>query len=178
MTIKILSLCIVVFAGLALHLSGAAASPNTEANNAAPAISGEEGSGQTDKPELPAPKAGNTAVLVSTITDSTAGGLNVSQAKRLEDLERENARLRRAVSDLTLDKVILQEAARGYFQSPSHRRRCVQAVCEGLMISERRACRALGQHRSTQRHRPQVREDEDALTAAIVALATRFGRYG
>ena len=41
------------------------------------------------------------------------GGLKVSQAKRLKDLERENARLRRAVSDLTLDKLILQEAARG-----------------------------------------------------------------
>ena len=43
------------------------------------------------------------------------GGLNVSQAKRLKDLDRENARLRRAVSDLNLDKVILQEAARGNF---------------------------------------------------------------
>jgi len=43
------------------------------------------------------------------------GGLQVSQAKRLKDLERENARLRRAVSDLTLDKLILQEAARGNF---------------------------------------------------------------
>jgi putative transposase len=43
------------------------------------------------------------------------GGLNVSQAKRLKDLECENARLRRAVSDLTLDKLILQEAARGNF---------------------------------------------------------------
>ena len=43
------------------------------------------------------------------------GGLQVSQAKRLKDLERENARLRRAVSDLTLDKLILQEASRGNF---------------------------------------------------------------
>ncbi len=43
------------------------------------------------------------------------GGLSVSQAKRLKELERENARLRRAVSDLTLDKLILQEAARGNF---------------------------------------------------------------
>jgi putative transposase len=43
------------------------------------------------------------------------GGLNVSQAKRLKDLERENTRLRQAVSDLTLDKLILQEAARGNF---------------------------------------------------------------
>jgi transposase len=43
------------------------------------------------------------------------GGLDVSQAKRLKELERENARLRKAVSDLSLDKVILQEAARGNF---------------------------------------------------------------
>ena len=43
------------------------------------------------------------------------GGLNVSQAKRLKDLERENARLRQAISDLTLDKLILQEAARGNY---------------------------------------------------------------
>ena len=39
------------------------------------------------------------------------GGLKISQVKRLKELEAENARLRRAVSDLTLDKVILQEAA-------------------------------------------------------------------
>jgi putative transposase len=54
----------------------------------------------------------------------------------------------------------------------------VEAVCGGLHISERRACKALGQHRSSQRHRPALRDDEDALTAAIVALAARFGRYG
>ena len=43
------------------------------------------------------------------------GGLKVSQAKRLKELERENAHLRRAVSDLNLDKVLLQEAVRGNF---------------------------------------------------------------
>ena len=43
------------------------------------------------------------------------GGLKIEQVKRLKDLEQENARLRRAVSDLTLDKLILQEAARGNF---------------------------------------------------------------
>ena len=42
-------------------------------------------------------------------------GLKVDQAKRLKALEQENARLRRAVSDLTLDKLILQEAVRGNF---------------------------------------------------------------
>jgi transposase-like protein len=43
------------------------------------------------------------------------GGLKSDQIKRLKDLETENARLRRAVADLTLDKLILQEAARGNF---------------------------------------------------------------
>ena len=40
------------------------------------------------------------------------GGLKVEQAKRLKELEQENARLRRAVSDLTIDKLILGEIAR------------------------------------------------------------------
>jgi len=43
------------------------------------------------------------------------GGMKVSQAKRLKELEKENPRLKKAVSDLSLDKVILQEAARGNF---------------------------------------------------------------
>ena len=43
------------------------------------------------------------------------GGLKVSQAKRLKELERENGRLKRAVADLTLDKLILEEAAKGNF---------------------------------------------------------------
>ncbi len=43
------------------------------------------------------------------------GGLKLDQARRMKELEKENARLRRAVSDLTLDKLILQEAARGNF---------------------------------------------------------------
>ena len=41
--------------------------------------------------------------------------LKTEQVKRLKDLELENSRLRKAVSDLTLDKLILQEAARGNF---------------------------------------------------------------
>jgi putative transposase len=43
------------------------------------------------------------------------GGLRSNQVKRLKDLETENARLRKAIADLTLDKLILQEAARGNF---------------------------------------------------------------
>ncbi len=49
---------------------------------------------------------------------------------------------------------------------------------EGLGVSERRACHVIGQHRSTQRKQPIRRDDEEALTSAIIHLAERFGRYG
>ena len=44
--------------------------------------------------------------------------------------------------------------------------------------SERHACRLLGQWRGTQRYRPTHRPDEEALTCAVVALASQYGRYG
>lgn len=43
------------------------------------------------------------------------GGMRVEQAKRLKEVECENARLRKAVADLTLDKLILEEAVKGNF---------------------------------------------------------------
>ena len=43
------------------------------------------------------------------------GGMKVSQARRLKDLERENSRLKRAVAELTIDKLILKEAVEGNF---------------------------------------------------------------
>ena len=45
-------------------------------------------------------------------------------------------------------------------------------------MSERRACRTLGQHRSTQRKVPQGRADGDRLTDDIIELADQYGRYG
>ena len=43
------------------------------------------------------------------------GGLKSAQVKRMKELETENQRLRKAIADLTLDKLILQEAARGNY---------------------------------------------------------------
>ena len=45
-------------------------------------------------------------------------------------------------------------------------------------VSERFACKVLGQHRSTHRKKPRGRRDDEALTADIVRLASRYGRYG
>jgi len=47
-----------------------------------------------------------------------------------------------------------------------------------LVVSERRACAVIGQPRSTQRRRPMIRDDEEPLTAAIIRLASTYGRYG
>ena len=47
-----------------------------------------------------------------------------------------------------------------------------------LSVSERRVCRVLGQHRSTQRRVPDGRDDEEQLTADIIDLARQYGRYG
>ena len=47
-----------------------------------------------------------------------------------------------------------------------------------LQVSERRACAALGQHRSTQRKVPRGRADEARLVADVIALARAYGRYG
>jgi transposase InsO family protein len=54
----------------------------------------------------------------------------------------------------------------------------VKRVCDQLNISERRACKALGQPRSTQRYHRRTRGDEKRLTVRIVELASQYGRYG
>lgn len=51
-------------------------------------------------------------------------------------------------------------------------------VVAELGVPERRACRVLGQHRSTQRKISTTPDDEAALTADIIALALQYGRYG
>jgi putative transposase len=54
----------------------------------------------------------------------------------------------------------------------------VEQVRAKYEVSERHACRLLGQGRGTQRYDPLVRTDEDALTRAIIRLASDYGRYG
>ncbi len=49
---------------------------------------------------------------------------------------------------------------------------------ERLGVSERRACRVLGQARATQRRKLRARDDEEALVGEVIDLASRFGRYG
>src|SRR5215216_3075930 len=71
-----------------------------------------------------------------------------------------------------------QGGRRGKLLSPARRRACVEHVRVAVRVSERRGCRVLGQHRSTQRKPPRGRNDEEQLTADVVELARRYGRYG
>ena len=66
----------------------------------------------------------------------------------------------------------------GKLLSPERRRCVVEHAEQEYGMSERHACRLLGQWRGTQRYRPIQRSDEDALTRAIIALASEYGRYG
>jgi len=65
-----------------------------------------------------------------------------------------------------------------YHLSPARRRLAVDHVRAALGCSERRACKTIGQHRSTQRKPMVIRDDEAALTADIIRLASEYGRYG
>lgn len=60
----------------------------------------------------------------------------------------------------------------------SRRRACIDRVRGQMKVSERRVCRVLGQHRSTQRRPPRGRADEEHLIADMIELTRQFGRYG
>ena len=66
----------------------------------------------------------------------------------------------------------------GKLLSPDRRRQAVTTAQQRHGLSERQACRLLGQWRGTQRYMPTHRDDEEVLTRAIVTLASQYGRYG
>jgi hypothetical protein len=99
------------------------------------------------------------AVSVTTVTfyrwRKKYDGLKDGQVEWLVELQAENARLRKTVADLMLDKRILSEILKEFLFSSARRRVIVDRVRAALNVSERRACQVLGQHRSTQRKIPK-----------------------
>ena len=81
-------------------------------------------------------------------------GWRIDQARRLKQLETENARLQRELEHLSAYNHTLKQVAESKLVSPARRRHCVERVRAVFGVSERRACRVLGQHRSTQRYQP------------------------
>ena len=84
-------------------------------------------------------------------------GLSVDHVERLLALQTENSRMRRLVAGLTQDKSILLSVIDTYLPTVALRRDSVAHVQNVLGVSQRRACRVLGQNRSTQRKLPKRR---------------------
>ena len=71
----------------------------------------------------------------------------------MKDLEKENVRLKRLVADLSLEKQVLKDICLGKLVSPERRRQAVErAPGRSISLSERQACRIVGQPRGTQRY--------------------------
>ena len=106
------------------------------------------------------------------------GGMKLSQAKRLKELGGflQDQLVQRQLCHRPLQLLVLLLELK--LLSPERRRRCVVQVRQRLGVSERKACRVLGQARSTQRRIPKRSEDEEVLREDVVKVARRFGRYG
>ena len=112
------------------------------------------------------------------------GGMKADDVSRLKELEVENARLKRIVADKELENLALREVA-GKLVGPSRRRRAVEMLQERLGLSQRRACRIIGQQRSyatapsarcrtrTGTCGPRLRASPDAILAGVIGGPTR-----
>lgn len=105
-------------------------------------------------------------------------GIPVDQVKRVRELEAENRRLKQVVAEQALDINILREGGAGKLLSPERRRAAVTHVQEALGLSERRACRTLGQARSSQRWVSRRAERDRALVKRMGQLARQNPTYG
>jgi len=82
-------------------------------------------------------------------------GLNEQQLEWVMTLQNEIARLRRELAGLQLDRLIYMELSKELLVTPAARRAWVRRITAVLGVSERHACKVLGQHRSTQRKIPK-----------------------
>jgi putative transposase len=108
------------------------------------------------------------------------GGMNADDAKRLKDLERENATLKRLLADAELEKAALREISRETSE-PGTAAGGRAPPMRTMKVSERFACRVTGQNRSTQRRPPAATTpaDPDAgLRAWVRAWAKDLPRRG
>lgn len=105
------------------------------------------------------------------------GGLDVTEARRLRELEEENRRLKHAVADLTLGQADSQGSAVKKMLTPAARREAISWSREEHQASERRACGLASCARSMARYQPS-RDGQEDLRARLRELAAKKPRYG
>jgi putative transposase len=103
---------------------------------------------------------------------SKYGGLDVSEARKLRELERENSKLRKKVADLSLDVPERKQVV-----SLADRRRAAEHLEGAFAVSERRSCRVVEIARSTNR-RPSGHPEDSHLVAKLHELSEQYPRFG
>jgi putative transposase len=106
------------------------------------------------------------------------GGMGTAQLKELKRLQKGERTPKKSRVGSDFGQVDPERGIKGKLLSPARRRACIDQVRGKLHVSERRICRVLGQHRSTQRRPPRGRADEECLVADMIELTCQYGRYG
>ncbi|MSY17801.1 MAG: IS3 family transposase [Actinobacteria bacterium] len=107
------------------------------------------------------------------------GGMKAPDAKRLKDLEAENARLKKLVANQALDIDMLKEIGVGKLLTPNRQRAAVTMLLARFGVSQRRACNVVGAHRSTMRLvSPPITTEEIELRAWLRSFSTTRPRWG
>ena len=104
--------------------------------------------------------------------------MKADDARRLRELEREHARLKRIVAGKELEIDALKEIARGNWparRAGARRSACCRTASE---LSERRACRVTGRHRSRQRRLAARGRGDEALRTQLHAFSRGHPRWG
>jgi hypothetical protein len=105
------------------------------------------------------------------------GNLGLLEVRELRQLRDENARLKRLVADLTLDRHILQEVVKRTDLTTSKRRDIAQWIRDCFQLSVRRSCALIRLRNATWYYRSQAR-DSSALRQRLRELATARPRFG
>ncbi|WP_390551674.1 IS3 family transposase [Qipengyuania sp. MTN3-11] len=108
---------------------------------------------------------------------SKYGGLEVSEARRLRELERENAKLKRLLADAMLDQAALKDLLGKKVLTPAAQREAVAHLQDCHGMSERRACRVIDADRKSVRYR-STRDDDADLCEKLRELANQRRRFG
>nr|WP_156422010.1 IS3 family transposase [Paucibacter sp. KCTC 42545] len=106
------------------------------------------------------------------------GGMQATDAKRLRELEGENAKLKRLLAEAHLDIHALKDVFGGKALAPQVRRDAATQMIAQHHLSERRACRLVGLSRDSYRNPPVVDEATQQLSAKIVEIAQVRRRFG
>jgi putative transposase len=104
--------------------------------------------------------------------------MDVSDAKRLKDLESENARLKKFLAEAMLDIDSAQGCCPGKSLTPQAKREAVALMQDKVDISLRLACRLVGVSRTVVAYEPKANPDNEALSARIGEIAAERRRFG